>query len=232
MTTATGSPLPSPVNTAYARPLTAQQAVLDGLRTLIVTGEFPPGQAIRQDEVAARFGVSRVPVREALKMLEGEGFLTYVPQKGFRVVQLSITELIEIYDMREWLETGLVRVSVPRLTRANLAAVEDAMERMEHAAAERDLTVVSQQNRLFHFQFFTPSGMKRAVGEVSRLWDATDPYRPLYFNDHYDAETVNAEHRDIVDAAFSHDVERTVRLLNLHRGDSVARLRALLGDGQ
>lgn len=71
---------------------------------------------------------------------------------------------------------------------------------------------------------------------VSQLWDTTDPYQPLYFADHYDAdhydaETVNAEHVGIVDAAFSHDVERTVRLLNLHRSDSVNRLRELLDSG-
>ncbi|MGH3587264.1 MAG: GntR family transcriptional regulator [Pseudonocardia sp.] len=215
---------------AYAGPKTAQQAVLDGLRQMVITGELAPGSAIKQDEVAERFGVSRVPVREALKMLEGEGHVSYLPHHGFRVTRLSIAELIEVYDMREWIETGLVRASVPRLGRAQLTVVEDAMERMAKAAGESDLVTVSRENRRFHFQFIEPSGLHRAMRIVSQLWDSTDPYRPLYFDQHFDADSVNTEHEEIVDAAFSRDVERTVRLLNLHRGDAVARLRALLPD--
>ncbi|GLY68116.1 GntR family transcriptional regulator [Amycolatopsis taiwanensis] len=214
----------------YSPPATAHQVVLDGLRGLVVTGELPPGSAIRQDEIAERFGVSRVPVREALKILEGEGHVTYVAHHGFRVTRLSIAELIEIYDMREWIETGLVRASVPRLGRAHLEVVEDAMKLMERAADAGDLATVNRENRRFHFQFFEPSGLRRAMRMVSQLWDATDPYRALYFDRHISAGSVNSDHQKIVDAAFAHDVERTVRLLNLHRSDSVARLRALLKD--
>jgi DNA-binding GntR family transcriptional regulator len=214
----------------YGPLTTAHQVVLDGLRGLVVTGELPPGAAIRQDEIAERFGVSRVPVREALKILEGEGHVTYVAHHGFRMTRLSIAELIEIYDIREWIETGLVRASVPRLGRAHLEVVEDAMKLMERAAEVGDLATVNQENRRFHFQFFEPAGLRRAMRTVSQLWDATDPYRALYFDQHYNADSVNSDHRDIVDAAFAHDVERTVRLLNLHRSDSVARLRGLLKD--
>jgi DNA-binding GntR family transcriptional regulator len=198
---------------------------------MVITGELPPGSAIRQDEIAEQFGVSRVPVREALKMLEGEGHVSYLPHHGFRVTKLSIAELIEIYDMREWIETGLVRASVPRLGRAQLRTAEDAMRLMAQAAATSDHTTISRENRRFHFQFFEPSGLHRAIRIVSHLWDATDPYRPMYFDEHFDAESVNIDHAEILDAAFSRDVDRTVRLLNLHRGDSVARLRELLEDG-
>lgn len=205
--------------------------MLDGLRGLVVTGEIPPGSAIRQDEIADRFGVSRVPVREALKILEGEGYVTYVAHHGFRVTKLSIAELLEVYAMREWLETGLVRASVPRLGRSNLEVAEDAMDRMAAAAAAGATTTVSRENRRFHFQFFEPSGMHRAVRILGQLWDVADPYRPLYFEHHWDEDSVNTDHRKIVDAAFGHDVERTVRLINLHRDDTVAHLRALLENG-
>ena len=189
-------------------PRTAQQAVLEGLRKMVITGELAPGSAIKQDEIAERFGVSRVPAREALKMLEGEGHVTHVAHHGFRVVRLSITELIEVYAMREWIETGLVRASVPLLGRSRHTVMVDAMKQMAAAAAESDLVTVSRQNQ---------------------LWDATDPYRPLYFDQHFDADTVNIEHEEIVDAAFSHDADRTVRLLNLHRSDAIGHLRALEG---
>jgi DNA-binding GntR family transcriptional regulator len=215
----------------YGPPATAHQVVLDGIRDLVVTGELAPGAAIKQDEIADRFSVSRVPVREALKILEGEGYVSYVAHHGFRVTLLSIAELIEVYSMREWLETGLVRASVPRLGRANLEIVEDAMARMAAATAVGDVTTVSRENRRFHFQFFEPSGMHRAVRIVGQLWDVADPYRQLYFENHWDEVSVNTDHKKIADVAFAHDVERTVQLINLHRSDTVTHLRMLLETG-
>jgi len=194
---------------------------------MVITGELPPGTVIRQDEIAEQFGMSRVPVREALKLLEGEGLVTHTPHHGFRIARLSIDDLIEVYMMREWLETGLVRASVPLLGREHLAVMEEAMELMAAAAAEPDLAVITAQNRRFHFQLFEPSGLQRVVRTVGQLWDTTDPYRSLYFGSHYTVETINVEHEKIVEAAFAHEVEKTVRLLNFHRGDAMARLRRL-----
>jgi DNA-binding GntR family transcriptional regulator len=215
----------------YGLPATAHQVVLDGLRDLVVTGELAPGAVIKQDEIAERFGVSRVPVREALKILQGEGYVSYVANHGFRVTLLSISELLEVYNMRGWLETGLVRASVPRLARANLEIVEDAMAHMAAAAASGDVSTVSRENRRFHFQFFEPSGMHRAVRILGQLWDVADPYRPLYFEHHWDEMSINTDHKKIVDAAFGQDVERTVQLINLHRNDTVTHLRKLLEAG-
>lgn len=214
---------------AYARPVTAQQVVVDGVRRQVMTGELPPGSAIVQEDLAEKFGVSRVPVREALKRLEGEGVVSYQAHYGFRVTKLDIEELIEVYEMREWLETGLVRASIPRLARENLHVMQDAMRQMADAAGADDIERVGEQNRRFHFQLFEPAGLHRALRTVRQLWDTTDPYRPLYFNLHYDAATVNLEHEEIVTAAFAHDVGRTIMLLNLHRADAVRRLRELLG---
>ncbi|GAB3908900.1 hypothetical protein GCM10029964_109490 [Kibdelosporangium lantanae] len=95
------------------RPPTAQEFVLDELRRLILTGEMAAGAPIRQDALAERFGVSRVPLREALRTLEGEGQVTYRPHHGYQVANLSMADLLEVYRIRELLETEATRLAVP-----------------------------------------------------------------------------------------------------------------------
>jgi DNA-binding GntR family transcriptional regulator len=212
-------------DTAFVRPKTVQQALLTELRQLIVAGTLAPGAPIRQDEVAERFGMSRIPVREALKTLEGEGYVTYQAHFGYAVTELTAAELLEIYHMREWLETGLLRLAVPKLTAEDAAVMREAMSAMVAATEAGDMTGVNAQNRVFHFRLFQPSGMARAIDATRRLWDATDPYRRLYFDEHYSADTINSEHEQILDAAVAGDVEETVRLLDVHRGSTMDLLR-------
>jgi len=89
------------------RPPTAQEAVLAELRRFITTGRLRPGQQIVQDALAVQLGVSRVPLREALKILEGEGQVTYVAHRGYFVTELSLSDLLEVYRIREILEAGI-----------------------------------------------------------------------------------------------------------------------------
>ena len=95
------------MTTAFVRPPTAQEAVLAEIRRLIVSGELAPGAPVRQEAVAERLGVSRVPVREALKVLEGEGHVVYAAHRGYVVAELSVDDLTEVYRLRELLEAAL-----------------------------------------------------------------------------------------------------------------------------
>lgn len=213
----------------FLRPQTAQQAVLAELRGLIIRGELPPGVPIHQESLAEQFGVSRVPVREALKILEGEGFVVYAAHRGYSVAKLDVADLLEIYDLRGVLESHVARAAVPALEEADLVRMRDAMEAMDRAADAQDMVAVGVQNRVFHFALFERSGMGRAVEMIRRLWDTTDPYRSLYFQRPLTRKTVNAEHELIYDACAARDVERVVELLEVHRSHTVDDLRAMNG---
>ena len=91
----------------FQRPPTAQEAVLVELRGRILRGDLAPGSPLRQEDLAASLGVSRVPVREALRMLESEGHVTYTPHRGYRVPELDLDELDEIYHLRALIEDDL-----------------------------------------------------------------------------------------------------------------------------
>jgi DNA-binding GntR family transcriptional regulator len=216
-----------PAEPRFLRPKTAQQAVLAELRALIVRGEFPPGSPIVQDALAERFGVSRVPVREALKILEGEGHIIYAPHHGYKVAKLEVADLLEIYELRDVLESHVARTGVPRLEDRHIATMRAAMQGMDSAADRQDMIAVGVQNRLFHFAVFEASGLTRGVRMIRQLWDTTDPYRSLYFVKPLNRETVNAEHSQIFDACTARDAEAVVNLLEIHRGHAVQDLRAM-----
>lgn len=214
--------------TGFERPPTAQEAVLVALRQAIVSGELKPGEQVRQEALAERFGVSRVPLREALKILEGEGSVAYLPRRGYFVAELSLADLLEVYRIRELLEAEAVRVGLDRLTDADLAELAEAVEACEQAGRQGDLVSMTVQNRRLHFVVFRAAGMSRLERQIRILWDATDVYRSLYYSSAANREAVWAEHRAIVDAVRARDVEATIALLDEHRAHAVSHLQGLL----
>lgn len=166
----------------YCRPPTANEAVLEELRRSIVRGVLPPGAHIRPDELAGRLATSRVPVREALKILEGEGLVLSRPHRGYFVADLSYAELEEIYRIRDLLEREAVRKAVPRMTDADIDAIQDACEAVERAAAAAGIIQMAEANRAFHFGIYQLSKMPRLLRMIRLLWDSSDAYRALYFS--------------------------------------------------
>ncbi|MGN8545983.1 GntR family transcriptional regulator [Bradyrhizobium sp. 13971] len=98
----------------------APDAVREALRAAISSGELAPGLQLRQDELAARFGTSRIPVREALRQLEAEGFVTFLPNRGAVVSDLSIDEVIELLEIRIALECHALRLAIPAMGEIDL----------------------------------------------------------------------------------------------------------------
>jgi DNA-binding GntR family transcriptional regulator len=216
------------VSTTFQKPPTAQEAVLAELRRFIVTGRLRPGEQVVQDALAAELGVSRVPLREALKILEGEGQVTYVAHRGYFVTQLSLSDLLEVYRIREILEAEAVRVGLPQMTTEDVDRLEEAEREVSAAAVAADVAKMTQANRRFHFALIEACGLPRLVRIVGLLWDATAVYRSVYFTEPHNRERVDAEHRDLVGAVKAGDVERTLRVLEQHRQHAIAALRPVL----
>lgn len=213
--------------TEFVRPKTALEAVLDALRGMIVSGELAPGTPVRQETIAQGFGVSRVPVREALRILEGEGKVQHAAHQGYRVSRLGIEELLEVYRLRDLLETEAARKAVPLLQDEHLQTMRQAMQAMDEAADAEDIFGLGVSNRAFHFAILEPCGLSLTMRIVQQLWETTDPYRRLYFTRPITRDNVNAEHQVIYDACAARDVDRAVTLLTEHRHHAVEDLMAL-----
>ncbi|MER8235020.1 GntR family transcriptional regulator [Streptomyces sp. NPDC101490] len=210
------------------RPQTAQQFVLEELRRAITSGELSPGGQIRQDALAARFEVSRVPLREALKALEAEGLVVHHVHRGYFVAELSLGDLEEIYRIRELLETEAVRRAVRRLPDGIVATLEGVQRRVERAAEEGDVSTMGAENRLFHFTLIEASGMPRLVRLITTLWDSTDAYRALYYTQGPHRKRAVREHRAVISALRQGDEDAVVHWLDEHRAHTVAALRSVL----
>ncbi|MFD3569934.1 GntR family transcriptional regulator [Streptomyces sp. NPDC058667] len=210
------------------RPQTAQQFVLGELRRAITSGELRPGGQIRQDALAARFEVSRVPLREALKSLEAEGLVVHHIHRGYFVAELSLADLEEIYRIRELLETEAVRMAVRRMPEGTVDTLEGVQGEVERAADEGDVPGMAAANRLFHFTLIEASGMPRLVRLIATLWDSTDAYRSLYYTEDPHRKQAVREHRAVISALRHGDEEAAIRWLDEHRAHAVAALRRVL----
>ncbi|MEJ3745060.1 GntR family transcriptional regulator [Actinomycetes bacterium KLBMP 9797] len=212
------------------RPPTAQQFVLTELRRAITAGRLRPGTAIRQDALAEEFGVSRVPLREALKTLQGEGLVSYQAHRGYFVETLSLDDLREAYRIREILEEEAVRRAEARLTGADLDRLDAAQREVERAAEAGDVLEMAAANRRFHMALFELAGMPRLVRLIKSLWDATDAYRSMYYGEGHHRSLVVEEHNAMLEALRRRDPDRAVRILDGHRAHAVAALETLLTD--
>ena len=216
---------------SFQGPLTAQEAVLEELRSWILTRRIKPGAPIRQDTIAADLGVSRVPVREALKILEGEGHVIYRRHRGYTLVDLDVEDLVEIYRIRRLLEDEAVRVGIPNLLEDDLDRMFEAIQDMERASSEGNIIELTSANRRFHFGLFEASALPRLQNFIRMLWDSSDPYRSMYFLDEKHRNTVNREHREIIEAVRARDVETALLLLDQHRENAVGELSKVISRG-
>jgi len=212
----------------FRRPPTAQEAVLMEVRRFIATGALRPGQKIVQDALAAQLGVSRVPLREALKILEGEGQVTYAAHRGYFVTELSLADLVEVYRIREILESEAVAVAVALMTAEDFERLDEAERDVQAAAANADVIAMTSANRRFHFTLIDACALPKLVWLIRLLWDATEVYRSVYYNEQQNRQVVDAEHRALVAAVRAGDVETALQVLSEHRGHAVAALRPLL----
>ncbi len=215
---------------AFERPRTTQEVVLVELRRRILVGQWRPGEPIRPDQVAAQLHVSRVPVREALKVLEGEGQVRYRPHHGYALAELRRDDLLEIYRIRRLLEDEAAREAVPELPSTALAEMRAACDEMEAFGAE-DVAAMAVANRRFHMTLLEASEMPHLLHHIRLLWNASDHYRSVYYLDDAHRTEVNDDHRRIVDVAEAGDAEALVTLLDAHRDRAIAGLAHAMQEG-
>jgi DNA-binding GntR family transcriptional regulator len=209
-------------------PDTTQQHAVEWLRRAIVAGDLRPGDRIPQEDVAARIGVSVVPVREALRVLEAEGQVTYLPRRGYFVTELRLEDLNEIYALRELLETRAARAAVTRLD-------DEAVERIERAAADytdaagaSDVARALAANRRFHFALLEAAAQAHTLRILRMLWDSTEAYRALYYNAPAERAAAGEAHDRILEAVRAHDADRLVAELDAHRRRALETLATVL----
>jgi DNA-binding GntR family transcriptional regulator len=194
-------------------PRTLAGAVVQGIREHIVTGKLRLGSKIDQTRLAKEFGISVVPLREALRKLEAEGLVRIIPHRGAFVSRISRDELEDLYAIRETLEEMVTRAAVPRLTSEDLVRLGELTLEMEREtrAEQNDYAHLLRLNREFHLTIYKVSGRRFLCETITGLWEKSALYRSLYVYLPGRSAQALEEHREILRALQNRWVTGAVR---------------------
>jgi len=202
--------------------------VAASLRQRILAGDLGEGQQLRQDALAQDYGVSRIPVREALQRLAAEGLVVIKAHKGACVSGLAPEEIAELYELRACLEGDLAGRAMTRLTPRHLASMRGALGVYEKALARGRIADWGTENWRFHSALLEAAGRPVWLAELRQLNDRTERYVRLQLALTGALEQALADHRAIQAAAAEGDAEEVAGLMRSHIEDAGAALVAAL----
>lgn len=197
-------------------PTVASRRIAEQLKSAILDGEFRPGSRILQEELAVRFGASRLPVREALRTLQSEGLITIRANHGAWVTRLTMAECLEIYRIRERLEPMLIADSMQHLAPADLDVILRLGRELDGA---QTMAQYLRYDREFHLESYRASRFGYLHSIVERLWNVTHYYRSAYtrlVDEQGSRWILDSEHRLLADAIARNNVDDAAQLIETH----------------
>jgi len=191
------------------------QRVADVLAERILSGRLPAGARIKQDDLAEEFKTSRIPVREALRILETRGLVVLKANAGAWVNSMTLRDLELSYEIRERIEPLLLAESLPRLTSEDVQRMADLQEQIER---NDDVESFLELDRAFHWASYARHEAPHLAAMVGRLWDTTQSYRRAYvqLTGSQGSWVIGAEHRLLLEAIRGRDLDSATAVLALH----------------
>jgi len=220
-----GSHITQPAKPPLIGHQTLQQAVTEALRGMICDAVFQPGERLQQGELAARLGVSTMPVREALRQLDVEGLVEFHTRRGARVVDIRVEELEEVYLIRSQLEGLAIQLGVPRLTEPEVEELEEILELMSDAVTSRDRPALLRLNRTFHFVIYEAASSPLLLTLLRNLWNRCSIYRQAYVQSEERARKSHQEHAELLQACKARDAHRAEQIMRVHVERTASALR-------
>ena len=208
---------------APSRHRTATAFVEATLRTAILSGRLPGGTPLRQEDLAAAFGVSRMPVREALRQLEAQALLDFVPHKGAVVTEISAADAADTYAIRMALEPAALTLSIPNLTEPQLARAADLLQDMD---MEADPARMGELNRRFHMTLYEAAPHPKLLALTESQLASFDRYLRFHLAAKGREHLSQDEHRAMLTAARERDCPRAAAILRTHLTTAAATIAA------
>jgi DNA-binding GntR family transcriptional regulator len=187
--------------------------IASALREAIVRGIFKEGQSLRQDEIATQFGVSRIPVREALRQLEAEGLVKIHLNRGAIVSALTPKEAQEIFEISSALEVKAIQLAIPNLTASDL---EKAHVILENTDKTSETEILAKLNWEFHATLYQSAERPRLLTMIKTLHLNVERYVRLQMEHMDDLDRSQQEHYQLLKACQEHDTKAAVKLLTRH----------------
>jgi DNA-binding GntR family transcriptional regulator len=205
-------------NTSGAIPRQSlSSAVAEKLRNQIIRGEIPEGSQLRQDDIALKYHVSRIPVREALRQLDAEGLITIVPNRGAIIPQLSPNDIEELFAIRALLEPEVLMLSIPRLTSTDFVEAEAVLNKyVDELQQESHIATWGQLNSQFHSILYSRAERPHFMSIIRNVNHTGERYTRLQLYLTHGMKRANEEHHQILELCRNREVTAACQLLREH----------------
>lgn len=213
--------------------LPLREVVFNTLRQAILTGELKPGERLMEIHLANRLGVSRTPIREAIRKLELEGLVTMIPRRGAEVAQITEKSMNDVLEVRRALDALCVELACERITQEKLEQLKTACDSFEKAVKTKDVKKIAQADVALHDIIVEATGNQRLIQMVNNLSEQMYRYRFEYIKDSEQHENLVEEHRIIYESLVKKDKETASSAAKLHiDNQKKAIIRQIRIDGQ
>ena len=204
---------------------TKNLAVYEKLRQEIIKGTIKPGQKLVMASLAKTIGISETPIREAIRRLESDGYVTFTPHSGAVVTKIDDRELSEIYLIRISLEALATRLAVPCISQREIGWLKKKNEEMKAAVKKNNYESLARLNKQFHLRIYRAAPYPRLYKMISDLWDSFERWPSIFSFVPERAATAIQEHEQIIEALSAADVDRADRLVKEQKKKSLKALQ-------
>ncbi len=180
--------------------LPLRDVVFNTLRQAILKGELEPGERLMEIQLADRLGVSRTPIREAIRKLELEGLVLMIPRKGAEVAKISEKSLRDVLEIRRSLDELAIELAIQRMTEEDLLKLEEAQEAFRKAVSSSDAMTIAECDEHYHDVIYNATGNSRLVQILNNLREQMYRYRLEYIKDSDKRQVLVVEHEQILKA--------------------------------
>lgn len=193
-----------------------RDVVFHTLRKGILRGDLKPNERLMEIKLADRLGVSRTPIREAIRMLQLEGLVVNIPRKGAHVAKITEKDLKDVLEVRTGLEDLSVKLASERITSAQIRRLQDASERFAAAAHDENLIELAEADEAFHAVIYEATGNDRLVQMLNNIKDQMYRYRVEYLKDIESRDLLSREHRSLCELLEKRNGEAAADLMQHH----------------
>ncbi|WP_304083062.1 GntR family transcriptional regulator [Peptostreptococcus stomatis] len=177
-----------------------REVVFENMRKAIIEGVLKPGERLMEIQLSEQLGVSRTPIREAIRMLELEGLVVMLPRKGAYVANISKKDLMDILEVRVGLEGLAAYCATDRMTEDHIRMLEIISKDLEEAVYKNDVETMLAKDEEFHTLIFEATGNKRLMNMMINIWETVYRFRLMYMSDYSSAVNIVDEHKKIIEA--------------------------------
>lgn len=208
--------------------LPLRDVVFNTLREAILKGELKPGERLMELQLAAKLGVSRTPIREAIRMLEQEGLAVTVPRKGAEVARMTEKDMEDVLQVREALDELAVNIACEKITEEQLDNLRQAMKEFEASTKSGDVKRIATADVLFHDIIYQSTGNSKLVSMLNNLREQIYRYRVEYLKDADSYPNLMKEHEEIEHALAKRDKKKAIKAMQVHVDNQAEAVKKMI----